>query len=80
MSVADSALDTLRQATELNMEEPLRDGSLLRFPDYGQVVMTGALHAAVPAAADQVFRAEFDRLGPVTARMVAAAGGSEEAR
>ena len=35
----------------------------------GQVVMTGALHAAVPAVAGDVFRADFDRLGPVTARM-----------
>jgi 2-keto-4-pentenoate hydratase len=32
----------------------------------GHLVMTGALHAAVPMAPDDVFRAEFDRLGPVT--------------
>jgi 2-keto-4-pentenoate hydratase len=32
----------------------------------GHMVMTGALHAAVPMAAGDVFRAEFDRLGPVT--------------
>jgi 2-keto-4-pentenoate hydratase len=32
----------------------------------GHVVMTGALHAAVPMAAGDVFRADFDRLGPVT--------------
>lgn len=32
----------------------------------GQLVMTGALHAAVPMAPGDVFRAEFDRLGPVT--------------
>ncbi len=44
MSVADSAIDTLRKATELNLEDPLRDGSLLRFANYGQVVMTGDLH------------------------------------
>jgi 2-keto-4-pentenoate hydratase len=31
----------------------------------GHVVMTGALHAAVPLADGDVFRAEFDRLGPV---------------
>jgi 2-keto-4-pentenoate hydratase len=37
----------------------------------GQLVMTGALHAAVPMAAGDVFRAEFDRLGPVTVRVVA---------
>jgi 2-keto-4-pentenoate hydratase len=31
----------------------------------GHVVMTGALHAAVPLADGDVFRAEFDWLGPV---------------
>jgi 2-keto-4-pentenoate hydratase len=36
----------------------------------GQLVMTGALHAAVPMRAGDVFRAEFDRLGPVTVRVV----------
>lgn len=35
----------------------------------GQVVMTGALHAAVPMTAGDVFRAEFDRLGPITVRV-----------
>jgi 2-keto-4-pentenoate hydratase len=35
----------------------------------GQLVMTGALHAAVPMTAGDVFRAEFDRLGPVTVRV-----------
>jgi len=35
----------------------------------GSVVMTGALHAAVPVAPGDVFRAEFDRLGPITIRM-----------
>jgi 2-keto-4-pentenoate hydratase len=37
----------------------------------GHLVMTGALHAAVPMAAGDVFRAEFDHLGPVTVRAVA---------
>jgi 2-keto-4-pentenoate hydratase len=37
----------------------------------GHLVMTGALHAAVPMRAGDVFRAEFDRLGPVTVRVVA---------
>jgi 2-keto-4-pentenoate hydratase len=32
--------------------------------------MTGALHAAVPMRADDVFRAECDRLAPVTVRVV----------
>ncbi|GAA4860956.1 2-keto-4-pentenoate hydratase [Actinomycetospora straminea] len=36
----------------------------------GHTIMTGALHAAVPMAAGDVFRAEFDRLGPVTIRVV----------
>jgi 2-keto-4-pentenoate hydratase len=31
----------------------------------GHVVMTGALHAAVSLAEGDVFRAEFDHLGPV---------------
>ena len=44
MTLITSAIDTLRRATDLNIEDPLRDGSLLRFNDYGQVVMTGDLH------------------------------------
>jgi len=36
----------------------------------GHLVMTGALHAAVPMHAGDVFRADFDRLGPVTVRVV----------
>jgi 2-keto-4-pentenoate hydratase len=36
----------------------------------GHLVMTGALHAAVPMSAGDVFRAEFDRLGAVTVRVV----------
>lgn len=36
----------------------------------GHLVMTGALHAAVPMNAGDVFRADFDRLGPVTVRVV----------
>lgn len=35
----------------------------------GHLIMTGALHAAVPMSAGDVFRAEFDRLGPVTVRV-----------
>lgn len=37
----------------------------------GHLVMTGALHAAVPMTDGDVFRADFDRLGPVTVRVVA---------
>lgn len=36
----------------------------------GHVVMPGALHAAVPVAAGDVFTASFDRLGTVTVRFV----------
>jgi 2-keto-4-pentenoate hydratase len=35
----------------------------------GSVIMTGALHAMVPVGPGDVFRAEFDRLGPITIRM-----------
>jgi len=35
----------------------------------GHLVMTGAMHAAVPMAVGDVFRADFDRLGPVTVRV-----------
>jgi 2-keto-4-pentenoate hydratase len=35
----------------------------------GHLVMTGALHAMVPMKAGDVFRAEFDRLGPITVRV-----------
>lgn len=36
----------------------------------GHVVMTGALHAAVPMVAGETYRAEFDRLGSVGVRVV----------
>lgn len=35
----------------------------------GHLIMTGALHAAVPMTAGDVFRAEFDHLGPITVRV-----------
>jgi 2-keto-4-pentenoate hydratase len=35
----------------------------------GSVIMTGALHAMVPVTPGDVFRAEFDHLGPITIRM-----------
>ncbi len=37
----------------------------------GHLVMTGALHAAVPMNEGDVFRAEFDRLGPISVKVVA---------
>ena len=44
MTLIESAIDVFQRATELNLEDPVREGSLLCFPDYGQVVMTGDLH------------------------------------
>lgn len=41
---AGEAADIFRQAAQLNYEDPLRRGSLLEFPNYGQLVMTGDLH------------------------------------
>lgn len=43
----------------------------------GQLVMTGALHAAVPMAAGDVFRAEFDLLGPITVRVDGSPAGAD---
>ncbi len=37
----------------------------------GHLIMTGALHAAVPMAAGETYLAEFDRLGSITVRVVA---------
>jgi 2-keto-4-pentenoate hydratase len=62
--------DPLRAAAWLaNTLHPL--GATLQA---GHLIMTGALHAAVPLADGDVFRAEFDRLGPVG--VVAVRGGS----
>lgn len=44
MTDAVRAVEILCQAAQYNREDPLLDGSLLRFPNYGQVVMTGDLH------------------------------------
>ncbi|MCZ7638496.1 MAG: hypothetical protein M5U12_22075 [Verrucomicrobia bacterium] len=44
MTLIESAIDTFRQAAELNLSDPHRQGSLLDFDDYGQVVMTGDMH------------------------------------
>jgi hypothetical protein len=50
---AGEAADIFRQAAQLNLEDPLRRGSLLEFPNYGQLVMTGDLHG---------HRRNFDKL------------------
>jgi len=44
MTDHEQVIDTYRRAAELNLSDPLRVGSLLRFPHYGQLVMTGDLH------------------------------------
>ena len=44
--MADAVADAqvLLEAAALCSEDPLLDGCLLRFPDYGQLVMTGDIH------------------------------------
>ncbi|HPD31917.1 MAG TPA: metallophosphoesterase [Phycisphaerae bacterium] len=44
MTTVRAAIDTFRRATDLNLEDPIRSGSLLCPPDYSQVVMTGDMH------------------------------------
>ncbi len=44
MSDASAAADIFLQAAELNRRSSLMRGSVLHFPDYGQLVMTGDLH------------------------------------
>lgn len=44
MMDARKAVEVLQQAAGANLDDPIRQGSVLVFPDYGQVVMTGDLH------------------------------------
>lgn len=44
MTDSVQAAEIFSQAAELARNDPLLEGSLLVFPDYGQVVMTGDLH------------------------------------
>jgi hypothetical protein len=44
MSDANAAVDIYLEAAECNREDPLLQGALLVFPNYGQLVMTGDLH------------------------------------
>ncbi len=44
MNDAFAHAEVYRQAARLNLDDSLRRGSLLVFPDYGQLVMTGDLH------------------------------------
>ncbi len=41
---ASRAEELFLEAARLNLEDPLRQGSLIRLPPYGQAVMTGDLH------------------------------------
>ena len=41
---AAKAIDIFMKAAQLNREESLRDGAIVRLPAYGQAVMTGDLH------------------------------------
>lgn len=50
---AHDAVECLRRAAGYNRDDPLRRGSLLAMPNYGQVVMTGDLHG---------HRRHFDKL------------------
>lgn len=44
MMDARQAADILNRAAQLNIDDELLEGSLLVFPNYGQLVMTGDLH------------------------------------
>lgn len=44
MTDAMQAAETFAEAARLNLDDPIRRGSLLEFPNYGQLVMTGDLH------------------------------------
>lgn len=44
MTLVETAIDTFKRAAEFNLEDPIRDGSLLCLPDFGQVVLTGDMH------------------------------------
>jgi len=44
MSASGLAADAFLEVAALNREDPLLQGSLLVFPNYGQLVMTGDLH------------------------------------
>lgn len=44
MTLHPRAAEIFREAADLNRTDPLRNGSLLEFPNYGQLVMTGDLH------------------------------------
>lgn len=53
MTDSRRAVEVFLEAAKLNREDPLLQGSLLVFPDYGQLVVTGDLHG---------HRRNFDKL------------------
>lgn len=64
MTSAGEAIRILHDAAEINEHDPLRRGSTLYLPDYGQVVMTGDLHG---------HRRNFERLQTYAALSVSGA-------
>ncbi|MFQ5490840.1 MAG: hypothetical protein ACE5GE_08980, partial [Phycisphaerae bacterium] len=44
MSDPQAAVEVFRQAAEFNRQSELLEGAVIKFPDYGQLVMTGDLH------------------------------------
>jgi len=61
----DAATDvaTYRQAARENREDPLLSASLLKFPNYGQVVMTGDLHGHQRNLERLISYCDLDRAG-----------------
>lgn len=41
---AQHTIDTFRNAARFNVEDPYREGAMVRLPGYGQAVMTGDIH------------------------------------
>jgi hypothetical protein len=58
---SDQIIDILDQAAVLNRLDPLRDGHILVFPDYGQVIMTGDLHGYTDNFKKLVWFANLER-------------------
>ncbi len=63
LDLADSAVvaELLHQTAELNRSDPLRDGSVVRPPKAGQLLVTGDLHDNGPALMRIIKRARLDR-------------------
>jgi hypothetical protein len=57
----DQIIDILDQAAVLNRMDPLREGHVLVFPNYGQVIMTGDLHGYADNFRKLAWFANLDR-------------------